>query len=249
MFAISAGRSPRGKRMRNMKKIMGVAILAGASIAGVGAANAETSASVSMTTDYVFRGLSQTDGGAAIQGSFDWSNDMVYAGVWGSNVNFGASAPTETASMELDAYVGITPTTGPISWDLSLVGYFYPNADDALAGGELDYFEGLVGASMDLSEQFAVGAQLGYSPEYFGEVGEALYYELNGAFKFSDSLSVSAAVGTQTFDDNVLAGDDWDTWNLGVSHAMHGFNVDLRYHDTDISGADSIVNFTISREL
>ncbi len=227
-----------------MKKIMGVAMLAGASIAGVGAANAETSASVSMTTDYVFRGLSQTDGGAAIQGSFDWSNDMVYAGAWASNVEFGVDG-----SMELDAYVGITPTTGPVSWDLSLVGYFYPNGDDVAIGGEMDYFEGLVGASMDLSEQFTVGAQLGYSPEYFGEVGESLYYELNGAFAISDALSVSAAVGTQTFDDNALAGDDWDTWNLGVSKAMHGFNFDLRYHDTDISGADSIVNFSISREL
>src|SRR5215510_3893871 len=113
--------------MRTMKKVMGLAMLAGAAtLASAGAANAEVSASVALTSDYVFRGVTQTDNGAAIQGSFDWSNDQFYAGVWGSNVNFGATSPDETVSMELDAYVGWTPSTGPINWDLSAVGYFYP---------------------------------------------------------------------------------------------------------------------------
>lgn len=222
-----------------MKKLMGVAMLAGATIAGVGAANAETTASVSMTTDYVFRGITQTDNGPAIQGSFDWSQDMVYAGAWASNVDdFGVDA-----SMELDLYVGLTPTTGPVSWDLALVGYFYPGAVDD--GFESDYFEGIVGASIDVSEQFSVGAEAAFTPEYFGDSGEALYLGVNGAFAFNDATSVSAEFGNQDFD----LGGDYDTWNLGVSHAMHGFGIDLRYHDTNISGLDEVVNFTISREL
>ena len=123
-----------------MKKIIGLAMLASAAAAG--AASAETTASVSLTTDYVFRGITQSDGGAAIQGSFDWSSDQFYAGVWGSSVNFGATAPTETASMELDLYAGWTPTTGPVTWDVGVVGYFYPNGDDQLTGGgEMDYFK------------------------------------------------------------------------------------------------------------
>jgi uncharacterized protein (TIGR02001 family) len=234
--------------MRKMKKLMGAAMLAGATIAGVGAANAEVSATISLTSDYVFRGVSQTDNGPAVQGSFDYTQGMFYAGAWGSNVDFGPFGTTH-GSMELDAYVGVTPTTGPIDWDLSLVGYFYPNGDDAAFGGEMDYFEGIVGASTKLTEQFTLGAQLAYSPEYFGEVGDSLYYEVNGAFAFNDAVSVSAAWGTQTFDDNGAAGPDWETWNIGGSYAVHGFTFDLRYHDTDISGMDSIVNFTISREL
>src|SRR5688572_2132676 len=99
--------APRGMRMRNMKKLIGVALAAGATVMSAGAANAEVSGSVALVSDYVFRGISQTDGGAAIQGSLDWSNDTFYAGVWGSNVNYGASNPTELASMELDAYVEI----------------------------------------------------------------------------------------------------------------------------------------------
>lgn len=222
-----------------MKKLMGAALLAGATVAGAGAAHAETTASVSMTTDYVFRGVTQTDNGPAIQGSFDWSNDMWYAGAWASNVDdFSADA-----SMELDLYVGITPTTGPVNWDLALVGYFYPGAaDDA---GEFDYYEGIVGASTDLTEQFSVGAQLAYSPEFFGDTGEGLYYELNGTFAASEALSFSGAFGTQDVDTT----GDYDTWNLGGSLAMHGFTFDLRYHDTDISGLDEVVNLSVSRSL
>lgn len=239
-----------------MKKLMGAAMLAGATIAGAGAANAEVSATLTFTTDYVFRGISQTDGGAAIQGSFDWSQDMFYAGIWGSNVNFGAVGGNELASMELDAYVGLTPTTGPVSWDLGLVGYFYPNADDSLAGGELDYYEGIVQATMDLTDQFGIGATFAYTPEYFGETGDGTYWELNGTWTINDATSVTAAYGVQDID---FASDSYSTWNIGLNHAMHGFNFGLMYTDTedafdngyvlDPSNADGRLILSIGRTL
>lgn len=213
-----------------MKKLMGVAILAGATIAGAGAANAEVSASVTLTTDYVFRGLSQSDGGPAVQGSFDWSNDNFYAGAWASSVNFGAVGPTELASMELDLYAGWTPSTGPIDWDLGVVGYFYPGADDSLAAGELDYYEGIVGASFSVTEAWALGAQVAYSPEFFGETGDAMYWELNTTFALSEATALTAAFGEQDVD---IAPDSYTNWSLGVTHAMHGFTVGLMYTDTE----------------
>jgi uncharacterized protein (TIGR02001 family) len=222
-----------------MNKLMGAAMLAGATVAGVGAANAEVSGSVSMTTDYVFRGISQTDNGPAIQGSFDWSQDMFYAGAWASNVDdFGADA-----SMELDLYAGLTGEAGQFSWDASVVGYFYPGAADD--GAEFDYFEGIAKGSFALTEQASFGATIAYSPEYFGDSGDGLWMAVNGAYAFSDALSVSGEFGNQDVD---LTGD-YDTWNIGGSYAMHGFTLDLRYHDTNIDGLDEIVNLSISREL
>jgi uncharacterized protein (TIGR02001 family) len=230
-----------------MKKTISLAMLAGAAtFASAGAANAEVSATVMFTSDYVFRGVSQTDNGAAIQGSFDWSNDQFYAGIWGSNVNFGATAPTETASMELDAYVGWTPSTGPVDWDLGIVGYFYPNGDDEITGGgEMDYYEGIVSATYNIVDAFSIGGQVAYTPDYFGETGDGIYYEINGKYEFNDAFNVSAAWGNQDVDDT----GDYDTWNIGAAYAIHGFTVDLRYHDTDISGLDDIFNISISREL
>lgn len=231
-----------------MKKIFGAAVLAGAGvIAATSAANAgEISGNVALTSDYQFRGLTQSDGELAVQGGFDYSSGIFYAGVWASSVNFGATGTTETVSVETDLYAGITPRTGPITWDLGIIGYFYPNADDEVVGGnELDFFEAKIGASMDVTSQFRLGAAVYYSPDFVAESGDATYIEVNGAYAINDAFKVSGAYGAQ---DSDFTGD-YNTWNLGVTHAMHGFEIDLRYHDTDITGVDESVNLTLSRSL
>ena len=49
----------------------------------------EWSANTALTTDYVFRGISQSDEHAAIQGGFDFTWCRFYAGVWASSIDFG----------------------------------------------------------------------------------------------------------------------------------------------------------------
>lgn len=239
-----------------MRKLIGVAVAAGATILGAGAANAEVSANVSLTSDYVFRGVSLTDNEPAIQGGFDWSSDQFYAGVWGSSLSEGT---------ELDLYGGWTPSTGPVTWDLGLIAYFYPGADDD--GAEFDYVEGMIAGEFSLTEQFAIGGGLYYSPENYGDTGDATYYEINGTYAVSDALAFSGAFGNQTIEnpDGAVGGaeeDDYNTWNIGGTYAFHGFSLDLRYHDTDIDAGSDIeaytfgpdsyesnVVFTIGREL
>ena len=61
---------------------------------------AAVSANVAFTSDYVWRGMTQSDG-PAIQGGFDYEADGgFYAGIWGSNVNF-----NDGAGSELDLYL------------------------------------------------------------------------------------------------------------------------------------------------
>ncbi|HRO03231.1 MAG TPA: TorF family putative porin, partial [Terricaulis sp.] len=99
-----------------MKKLIGVAVAAGAAFGATGAAHAQTvSASVTLTSDYVFRGMSLSGEDAAVQGSFDYSTDLFYAGVWGSSLGSGGT------SMELDVYAGFTPTLGPVALDIGVV--------------------------------------------------------------------------------------------------------------------------------
>jgi uncharacterized protein (TIGR02001 family) len=219
-----------------MRKIIG--LLAGAAtIASAGAASAEgaVSANISLASDYPFRGVSLSDNGPAIQGGFDWESDVFYAGVWASNVVEG---------IEIDLYGGFTPSTGPVDWDLGVIGYFYPGADDD--GAEFDYAELLVGASTALTEQFTLGGAIYWAPENYGDTGEATYFEINGEFAASDTLSFSGAYGNQTVEEPAGPGteDDYNTWNLGGTFALHGFNFDLRYHDTDIQAGSNIEAYT-----
>ncbi len=220
-----------------MKKLIGLAVFAGASLAGANAANAEVSANIAFTTDYVFRGTSLSGEDPAVQGGFDYSNDFWYAGVWASSLGSAGS------STEFDWYAGITPSTGPVDWDFGLIYYTYPGADDD--GTEFDYFEGKAAASIDVTEALTLGAAFYYSPENFGETGEAIYYEANAAYEINDAWQVTGAIGSQSIDDLDGPGggepdDDYMTWNVGVTHAFHGFAIDLRYHEADIDASDVI---------
>jgi uncharacterized protein (TIGR02001 family) len=224
--------------MHDMKKLFGAALAAGATIAGAGIAQAgEISANVAITSDYVFRGVSLSGEDPALQGGFDWTSDLWYAGVWGSSLGSAGS------STEFDLYAGFTPTTGPVTWDLGVITYFYPGADDD--GTEFDYYEGMVAGAISATDALELGAGVWYSPENFGETGSALYYEVNASYAFSDALSISGAYGNQSIDDVDGPGgadedDDYSTWNVGGTFAMHGFEIDLRYHEADIDDGDAI---------
>ena len=78
---------------------------------------------ITLTSDYVFRGVSQTDENPAVQGGFDISGDLLYAGVWGSNANANYG---DGASAEFDFYVGLTKDLGSMSLDIGAVHYDYP---------------------------------------------------------------------------------------------------------------------------
>lgn len=224
-----------------MKKVLGLAVLAGATAVSVGAANAQSiSGTVTLTSDYVFRGLSLAGEDPAIQGSFDYETGSFYAGVWGSSLGAGGT------SMELDVYAGFTPTLGPVALDIGVVGYFYPGADDNAA--EFDFYEIALGGAIELTPQLTLGAGVNFSPENYGETGQSIYYEINGAYAFTPAFAISAAFGNYTIDDvnGPLAGStegDYNTWNIGATYALHGFEFDLRYHDTDIDAGDAITVF------
>ncbi|HEX7931403.1 MAG TPA: TorF family putative porin, partial [Sphingomicrobium sp.] len=95
----------------------------------------ELTFTLSLTSDYTFRGISQTDSGPAIQGTVDYAYMFrdeigIYAGLFGSNVDFDeTSGPgVNRASAEFDLYGGIKGTISGVTWQLGYIYYAYPNA-------------------------------------------------------------------------------------------------------------------------
>jgi uncharacterized protein (TIGR02001 family) len=175
---------------------------------------------IGATSDYVFRGVSQTDESPAIQGGVDVSSGQFYAGAWASNVDFG-----DDTKAEVDLYLGVKPEVAGWTLDIGAVAYLYPGQPD---GADWDYVEAKLAASRSFGP-VSVGAAVYYSPEFTGHTGTAVYGEINGGYKLADPWSVTGAVGRQEID----AGGSFDTWNLGLvwtptSHIV----VDLRYWDT-----------------
>ncbi|MFN3932447.1 MAG: TorF family putative porin [Brevundimonas sp.] len=179
---------------------------------------------VGLFSDYVFRGFSQTDEEAAIQGGVDLTAGSFYAGAWASNVDFG-----DDTEAEVDLYGGFRTETGGFAVDVGVVAYLYVEAPD---GADYDYVEFKAAASRAIGPVTA-GAVVFYSPDFFGLDEEATYVEGNLAFTPADKWTVSGAVGYQALDVN----DDYTTWNAGVAYALtENVAIDVRYHDTDVDG-------------
>lgn len=201
-------------------------------------------ASAALTTDYVFRGISQTLQNPAVQGSLDANYGIFYLGAWGSSIDFGDAAPPlppgNIASIEIDYYAGLRPEWRDISLDIGGIYYTYPGACDACLGGTPDYFELKTGASYTFFEAMTLGITNYWSPEFFGETGDADALELSGQYAFSRKLfnffspSVGGLVGWQWVED----GPDYSYWNLGLTLGfMDHWSADIRYWDSDFSDA------------
>src|SRR5690606_29403731 len=97
------------------------------------------SANVALTSEYFFRGISQTDDAPALQGGLDYEVEIarpvsLYLGVWGSNVDFNEPAGVDGATLELDVYGGVKGNIGDtgLSWSTGFIYYSYPGADSSL---------------------------------------------------------------------------------------------------------------------
>ncbi len=180
--------------------------------------------SLTGATDYVWRGVSQSDNNPAIFATAQVNYGNFYAGVGAENVDF---AGIDT---EYDLWAGWSAPVGPVTLDIGLVRYGYI---DAPSGPDLDTLELKVAASTTFG-QATVGAAVYYTDDFFATEDDATYVELNGRYTVDDRWSVSGAVAQQDF-----SGGDYTTWNAGVSYAIaSNVSLDLRYSDTDLDNND-----------
>lgn len=208
-------------------KIFKLALAAAtASVALGGAAMAQEvslSYNVGIASDYVFRGVSQTNEDPQVFGGVDLGYGVGYAGVWASNVDFGADDP----SVEVDFYAGVKPTVGDVSMDFGVLYYGY-SKDKGLTPGKYSYTELKAAVSKPFGKA-TLGGAVYFSPEWPGDLSTAVYYEANGSFPLTDKFSLSGALGKQTIEDAA----DYTTWNLGVGYALNDkLTLDVRYWDT-----------------
>lgn len=189
----------------------------------------EISTTIGFASDYSFRGISQTDEGPAVQGSIDWSHDSgFYLGVWGSNVEF------TDASIETDIYGGYSGDINGFTYDLGGIFYWYPGSDSDL---DYNYVEAAAALGYDFGPA-AVSTSLNYSPDYFASSGDSFYWAGNVDVPLTFlpfETTLNGSVGHQWIEDNAAFGTpDYTDWGIGLSSNVYGFDVGVRYVDTDL---------------
>lgn len=199
-------------------------------------------AGAAITSDYRFRGISQTDRDAAFQGfiQLDFAEHF-YFNVWASTLDFNDEAAHD-ASAEVDLTLGYNHSfSEKTSGGLKAIYYWYPGADAPPGVNEYDYFELMATLSHDFGAA-VVSGELAWSPDYFFESGDSVWLKggvsvpITDKFIFMDALSVSGNIAHQWIDENGTFGaPDYTTWDVGASIGWGIFTIDLRYVDTDIS--------------
>jgi len=191
----------------------------------------EWSGNVTLTSNYVFRGITQTDEAPMIQGGFDWASDSFYVGTWASAIDY-----DDGTSAEIDLYAGWTPTVGVFDLDIGAIYYYYPDAPD---DPEQNFVEVYAGGSTTLGEFLDVGASVAYSPEFYGEIGPGWYGSTGLALPLNDTVSIDARVGASRFDD--LSSADYEDYQVGISGTVfENVGWDIRYFSASDGGDDGV---------
>jgi uncharacterized protein (TIGR02001 family) len=105
-----------------------------------GAAVAELSANADITTNYVWRGLTQSDESLALQGGLDFADKSgVYAGIWASTVKFEyvsvlpvfpfTVTTANDSGIEYDLYAGYKGKSNQLNYDVGIIRYDYTGID------------------------------------------------------------------------------------------------------------------------
>lgn len=201
-------------------------------VLSIPAVAAEFSGYLTLTTDYVWRGVTQSDGDPAAQLGGEVSfRSGVYAGLWGSTIDID-NGDGRQRDAEVNYYLGYGHDLSA-RWALgaSVVAYTYPGQ-----AGPIDYNYEEYALSVNYDDR--VWLEYAYSPDYWGLNIESHNVELISEWPAGEHLIVGAAAGY--FDFGNFLDDSYAYWDLGVTWPPNRFSVDLRYHDT--SGAVFIVS-------
>ena len=194
----------------------------------------QISANFTLTTDYLYRGISQTLEGPALQGGFDYSHAPTgfYVGTWASNVDFGGDA-----NIEIDYYGGIAgELSNGISWDFGGLYYQYAGSDDE---PEEDFFEAYASFGYtfaDVAYEPSVGVGVNYSPDFFGEDGDAVYIYSSLDLSLPYELGLSFYVGYQDVEGDKLtgpAGFDYVHYSIGLSKSFGPLDLGVSWNDAN----------------
>jgi uncharacterized protein (TIGR02001 family) len=183
-------------------------LMAGVSLAVASAAHAGLSVTPTVTSDYDFRGITQTAVKPALQVGVDYGTGGFHAGAWASNIEWG---PSYDGKSELDLLADYTfGSDEGAKVNVGIVDYMYPSMTD----------QNTIEPWITISHKWVSGS-LRYSNDWFN-LGTAVYVELNGTFPIGKSgFNITAHVGNSSGD--AWKGIEYTDYALGVTKGFGNF--------------------------
>lgn len=194
-------------------------------LALTGVAHAGLSSTWTATSDYDFRGLTQSDEDPALQASIDFATESGwYVGAWASNVEF---SPASDADYEVDLYTGFAGTSeGGLGWDVGALYYSYPEDSD------INFPEIYGGISYGVLK-----AKLWYSNDFGASDEDGTYIEGNAALPLADSgVTVNLHAGYSSGKGvKAVVGEDYMDYSFGLAYEIQHCTASVKYVKTNLS--------------
>ena len=245
---LGAGARRVSERENDMKKrlsiVLGSTALAAAWFAATPASAqiAGLSANAAVTSNYIFRGISQSGGNIAVQGGLDYNigTTGLAIGAWASSIDFGNSTIGDDTAAEIDLYGSYTfAVTDAFALSAGAVTYNYPSSPHNV---NYNWWEGWVGASYNFGVA-AVSAKVFYSPDYVNLSTNEVYITGGVSVPVVEWLSLNANIGYSIFDHAVVPIiDDYLDWNISAVATYGNFSLTAGYTDTDLDGVYEVTS-------
>ena len=214
---------------------------------------------VGLFSQYIFRGLTQTNRQPALQGGVDLTHSSgFYLGAWGSNISWlkdkigtgENTVYTSGGSLEIDLYGGYRHTFDKVGSglgiDIGALQYWYPgklshrsdqsgaNTTEVYGALNYSYFQAKL-SSVVSSNAWGFGNKYNLG---LGDERGTYYAELNANIPIADSgFTAIAHVGRQEFD---TAPASYTDWKLGLSKGFdNGVSLGAYYTDTNIKNGST----------
>lgn len=190
--------------------------------------SAEVSGYLVGTTDYVYRGVTQSDGHGAVQAGLDFGFDSgFFLGAWGSTVDIPGPFDNHRQS-ELRVYLGYGfDISEQFRMVLNTVAYSYPGSD-----GPLDYDNQEASISLGYADQYWL--EYAYSPDLYDLGIDSHNIELFAEWPLGNSYLLSAGLGHYQVDWRPSIYDNESLyWQVGITRSFSVIDFDLRYHEAD----------------
>ena len=227
--------------MNSFKKtLLATAVLAAATTTGV--AQAEVSANIGVTSDYIWRGVSQSGEAASVSGGIDYADESgFYAGTWVGSLS--AEDDDGFGGSEVDLYFGYGGESGAVSYDVGYIYYAYPSQDNT----DFGEIYGSVGIGA-FSGGLALTTNNGSANDGAQFAEGDLYYHVGVAGDLSADWTIGFTIGGYVYDDPADDGstlDDYIHYNLdfGTSTDVGDFTFTLFTTDADDEDVRAVVSW------
>ena len=187
---------------------------------------------VSVTSDYRYRGISQTRLKPALQGGVDYAHSSgFYVGAWASTIKWISDGGGD-ADVEIDTYAGYkTEVGGGVTVDVGFLRYNYPGNDLPVSANTNELYGAVSFGPATLKYSHSISNLFG-----FADSKNSSYLDLSANFIVGKGVTIGAHAGKQWIEGN--SAFEYTDWKLGVTKAFdNGFSVGLAYTGTDADDA------------